>query len=230
MADVVAQLHQAADGPLNTLRARTRPEDCTPGPTFPAARITADADLVVDGLLLDFKSDKHPHRFPKASAWQLLGYLLLDTADHYRIDTVGFYLSRSAVLATWPVEDYLDLLGTCRRDLAALRSVFAELLAGCRADAEPYTPEDEDRVRRLLQNPAPVIEAGHCPTCAQPLPEATRRPRKFCTTRCRSRDQAMRRKGLLPGGPVPALPRPRKERLEPPEDAEIVSLTPHLRR
>ncbi|GGU16486.1 hypothetical protein [Streptomyces lateritius] len=165
---------------------------------------------MVDGLLIDFKSDKHPHRFPKASAWQLLGYLLLDTADRYRIDTVGFYLSRSAVLATSPVEEYLDLLGTCRRDLPTLRSVFAELLAGCRADAEPYTPEDEDRVRRLLQKLAPVIEAGHCPTCAQPLPESTRRPRKFCTARCRSRDQAMRRRGLLPGGPIPALPRPRK--------------------
>ncbi|WP_331735578.1 hypothetical protein [Streptomyces sp. NBC_00057] len=231
VADVVAQLHQAADGPLVSLRARTRPEGCTPGPTFPSTRITADADLVVDGLLIDFKSDKDSRRFPKASAWQLLGYLLLDTADRYRIDTVGLYLSRSAVLATWPVEEYLDLLGTCRRDLPTLRSVFAELLAGYRADAEPYTPEDEDRVRRLLQKLGPVIEAGHCPTCAQPLPESTRRPRKFCTARCRGRDQAMRRRGLLPGGPIPTLPRPRrKERLEPGEGWQVVSLTPRLRR
>ncbi|MDQ0935122.1 hypothetical protein [Streptomyces turgidiscabies] len=229
VADVVAQLHQGADGPLLSLRARTRPEDCTPGPTFPGTQITADADLVVDGLLIDFKSDKRPHRFPKASAWQLLGYLLLDTADRYRIDTVGFYLSRSAVLASWPVEEYLDLLGTCRRDLTALRSVFAELLAGCRADAEPCTPEDEDRIRRLLQKLAPVIEAGHCPTCAQPLPESTRRPRKFCTARCRGRDQAMRRRGLLPGGPIPVLPRPRKERLEPGEGWQVVSLTRRFR-
>lgn len=100
VADPVAQLYQAAASPLASLRARTRPEDCTPGPTFPGTRITADADLLVDGLLIDFKSDKDPHRFPKASAWQLLGYLLLDTADRYRIDTVGFYLSRSGVLAT----------------------------------------------------------------------------------------------------------------------------------
>lgn len=230
VADIVAQLHQAADGPLHPLRARTRPEDCTPGPTFPGTHITADADLVVDGLLIDFKSDRHPHRFPKASAWQLLGYLLLDTADRYRIDTVGFYLSRSTVLATWPVEEYLDLLGTCHRDLTSLRTLFVELLAGCRADVEPYTSQDEDRVRRLLQKLAPVIEAGHCPTCAQPLPESSRRPRKFCTPWCRGRDQTMRRRGLLPGGSVPTLPRPLKERLEPREGRQIVSLTPVGRR
>ncbi|GHA69988.1 hypothetical protein GCM10010345_86770 [Streptomyces canarius] len=34
MADVVAQLHKAANGPLQELRARSRPEDCMPGPTF----------------------------------------------------------------------------------------------------------------------------------------------------------------------------------------------------
>lgn len=115
------------------------------------------------------------------------------------------------------MEEYLDLLGTCHRDLTTLRSVFAELLDGCRADAEPHTPEDESRVRRLLQKLAPVIEAGHCPTCAQPLPESTRRPRRFCTGRCRGRYQTLRRRGLLPGSPNPALPRPRKERLEPGE-------------
>ncbi|MDK0524875.1 hypothetical protein [Streptomyces sp. ML-6] len=230
VADVVAQLHHAADSPLRALRARTRPEDCTPGPTFSNAQITADADLVADGLLIDFKSDRHPHRFPKASAWQLLGYLLLDTADRYRIDTLGFYLSRSAVLATWPVEEYLDLLGTCRRDLTALRTVFAELLAGCDADTEPYTPKDEDHVQRLLRKLAPVIKDGHCPTCAQPLPSSTRRPRKFCTTWCRSRDQAMRRRGLLPDGPTPSLPHLNKERLEPGEGWQVVSLTPRLRR
>ncbi|GGT55599.1 hypothetical protein GCM10010207_64500 [Streptomyces atratus] len=28
--------------------------------------------------------------------------------------SLRFCLSRSAILATWPVEDHLDLLGTCR--------------------------------------------------------------------------------------------------------------------
>ncbi|WP_433398782.1 hypothetical protein [Streptomyces sp. CA-146814] len=93
--DVVAQLHQAANGPLADLRARTRPADCTPGPTLPGARVTADADLIADGLLIDFKSARNPRGLPQEDAWQLLDYLLLDDADRYTIDTVGFYLTRS---------------------------------------------------------------------------------------------------------------------------------------
>lgn len=75
------------------------------------ARLPGRADLLVDGLLLDFKSTKRPHELPKKTLWQLLGYLLLDTADRYRIDTVGLYLTRSACLVSWPVDDYLALLG-----------------------------------------------------------------------------------------------------------------------
>lgn len=59
VADVVAQLHHAARGPLHTLRTRTEPSSCTPGPTFAGAALAADADLAADGLLLDFKSTRH---------------------------------------------------------------------------------------------------------------------------------------------------------------------------
>ncbi|QDN64259.1 hypothetical protein [Streptomyces sp. S1D4-14] len=132
-----AQLHKAAHGPLEALRARTRPEDCVGGPTFAGAQITADADIVVDGLLLDFKSARRPlAEMSQRTAWQLTGYLLLDADDRYRVDTVGLYLSRSGVLTSWPVDDFLALLGACRRDLTELRQVFAELLAGCRGQAD----------------------------------------------------------------------------------------------
>lgn len=43
---------------------------------------------------------------------------------------------------------------------------------------------------------------------------------------CRDRDKVLRRRGLLPGGPRPLLPAPRKPLLNLPHDAEIVSLTP----
>ncbi|MCX4791582.1 hypothetical protein OG369_37430 [Streptomyces sp. NBC_01221] len=75
------------------------------------------------------------------TAWQLTGCLPLDAADAYRIDTVGLYLTRSGVLASWPAEDFLALLGACRRDLSELRGVFAELLTGChrrRASSAPW--------------------------------------------------------------------------------------------
>ncbi|MFF0097188.1 hypothetical protein ACFYSF_45815 [Streptomyces canus] len=93
--------------------------------------------------------------------------------------------TRSGVLASWPIDDFLTLLGACRRDLTELRGVFGELLAGCRgqADARYFSTEEEtERVRQLLERLAPVAGPGYCPVCTQPLPESTRRPRKFCTT------------------------------------------------
>ncbi|MFD4169719.1 hypothetical protein ACFWQ1_22630 [Streptomyces albidoflavus] len=195
VADVVAQLYQAAEGPLLALRARTTPQDCTGGPTFAGADITADADLVIDGLLLDVKSTRHPHHLPKSTAWQLLGYLLLDTHDRYCIDSLGLYLTRSGTLVSWPVEEYLDLLGTCHRDLPTLRTVFAELLRNCTADAIPTHHREEHRTRLLLERLAPVIAPGHCLVCAQPLPART--IREYCSPWCGSRLQTLRRNGLL---------------------------------
>ncbi|MGW6404106.1 hypothetical protein ACWFRP_39190, partial [Streptomyces sp. NPDC055134] len=193
-------------------------------PTFPTDRISADADLAVDGLLLDFKSTRSARTLRQAEAWQLIGYLLLDTADQYRIDTVGLYLSRSGTLASWPVEEYLELLGACRRDIAVFRGAFTELLEGCTADDEPYGQEEEDRVRRLLRRLTPVADPGHCLVCTQRCPDSSRRLREFCSTWCRGRAQTLRSKGLLPGGPALLLPSPRKQRLELPDDAEVVSV------
>ncbi|MEV0348347.1 hypothetical protein AB0H88_21450 [Nonomuraea sp. NPDC050680] len=79
----------------------------------------ADADLITGGLLLDVKAST------KATAgrkefYQLIGYVLLDYDDRYRIDSVGLYLSRFGRLITWTVTDYLRLLG-CRQSLVELR-------------------------------------------------------------------------------------------------------------
>lgn len=167
------------------------------------------------------------------TAWQLTGYLLFDAADRYQVDTVGLCLSRSGVLTSWPVDDFLALLGACRRELSELRGVFAELLAGCRgqADARYFaTDEETERVRQLLQRLAPVAVPGCCPVCTQALPDSGRRPRRFCTSWCRDREKVLRRRGLLPGGPTPLLPAPRKERLGLPDDTKIVSLTARLPR
>ncbi|MFI6936811.1 hypothetical protein [Streptomyces sp. NPDC050287] len=111
--------------------------------------------------------------------------------------------------------------------------MFGELLAGCegQADARYFgTGEETERVRQLLERLAPVAGLGCCPVCTQPLPEATRRPRKFCTTWCRDRDKVLRRRGLMPGGPRPLFPAPRKQCQDLPDDAEIVSRTSRLPR
>ncbi|MYT10746.1 MULTISPECIES: hypothetical protein [Streptomyces] len=54
---------------MNAVRPQIKellPENCAGGPTFAGAQITADADLVVDGLLLDFKSARRPLTEPSA--------------------------------------------------------------------------------------------------------------------------------------------------------------------
>ncbi|MEU1701816.1 hypothetical protein [Streptomyces pseudogriseolus] len=165
VADVVAQLYKAADSPLNDLRTRTRPEDCTPTPTFPTDRIAADADLAVDGLLLDFKSTRYTRTLRQAEAWQLTGYLLLDTDDRYRIDTVGLYLSRSGTLASWPVEEYLYLLGACRREIPAFRAAFTELLE---VDAASFIGDLHNHLRQqfVLPYPSPFTSDSHPPPLA----------------------------------------------------------------
>ncbi|WP_371640782.1 hypothetical protein [Streptomyces virginiae] len=200
------------------MRAGSRADVCTPGPTFPHARISADADLIVDGPLLDFRSTRHTNTLRQAKAWQLLGYLLLDIDDQYGIETLGLYLTRGGVLAAWTVEEYLDLLGACRRDLNAFRAALHELLAGCDADIEPYDREET----------------------ALPQPLHTRR--EYCSHWCAVRAPTLRTKGLLPpaaahtprsSGPTdsdPTLrtrysPRPRRQLPEPPDDATFLSVT-----
>ncbi|TDB91037.1 hypothetical protein E1264_03160 [Actinomadura sp. KC216] len=200
--DLLAQLHRAQDGPLNDLRVATTPDQCRPGPTFDGSiHVSADADLIADGLLLDFKSTRRVHNFSLPAILQLLGYVLLDLTDAHAIDTVGLYLTRAGALVTWPLEDYLNLLGARRRDLAELRAAFAQLLTypGCRADDDPL-PDQLHGVEQLLADLAPTIGDGCCRVCAQPLTHpmvSPGRPRLYCSPFCSQRAHTLRRHGWL---------------------------------
>ncbi|MBB5774045.1 hypothetical protein [Nonomuraea jabiensis] len=159
VSDTVAQVRAAGRGPLGQLRHGTVPEMCLPGPTFDgSAYVAADADLIVDGLLIDFKSTRRTERFPLPMILQLLGYTLMDFTDRYRIDRVGVCLTRAGALIHWPIEDYLALLGARRRDLTELRAAFHQLLTytGCRADDDPL-PEEPPGVEQLLADLSPPI-------------------------------------------------------------------------
>lgn len=137
---------------------------------------------------------------------------LLIAATWYQVNyrtSIGFAYTPLAVTAredpaAFPLERLLQLP---HRDLAALRAAFTELLDGCTADDVPYKPEEQDRVRLLLQRLAPVADPGHCTLCTQRCPDSAGRPREFCSLWCRSRAHVLRAKGLLPGGPAPLLPR-----------------------
>ena len=67
----------------------------------------ADADLILDTCLVDFKATINP-RIDKMWLWQLLGYVLLDYYDHYKFEKVAVYFTRQGVLLTWPLEELIS--------------------------------------------------------------------------------------------------------------------------
>ncbi|WUI03918.1 UvrD-helicase domain-containing protein [Spirillospora sp. NBC_00431] len=115
-AHAVSDIHQQmrlAREPLASLRALPSPAKVC-GPLFTGSSDLggADADYILNGLLLDCKATTRPRRLGREEIYQLAGYLLLDYDDHYGINRVGLYLSRQGALITWNVEDFLHRLGT----------------------------------------------------------------------------------------------------------------------
>ena len=128
--DLMAQA-EVASVALGELRAACPPFQVHAGPDFAGSSDVggADADLIVGGLLIDVKGTVAPSRLRKPEFYQLLGYALLDYDDEYGIDRLGFYLSRFGRLITWPVEEYLAMLGG-RRPIGELRRACREALVG----------------------------------------------------------------------------------------------------
>jgi len=87
----------------------------------------ADADLIVDGLLIDIKSIAKPGgRFK--DIYQLAGYCLLDYRDEYKITGVGIYFARQGVLVSRPLDQFFTLVSPERFDLTSFRKQFRKLM------------------------------------------------------------------------------------------------------
>ena len=87
----------------------------------------ADADMVVDGCLIDIKASISP-QIRAEYLYQLVGYVLLDYDDRLHIDSVGIYMARQGLLFTWPVLDFLrQLSGDSTISLVSLRQEFRTL-------------------------------------------------------------------------------------------------------
>jgi hypothetical protein len=86
----------------------------------------ADADLIVDGCLIDVKATKDVGSLGgKPWAWQLLGYTLLDYEDALKIRSVALYLARQGLLLQWSLDDFCEMLGSSKPSpLADLRRDF----------------------------------------------------------------------------------------------------------
>lgn len=98
-------------------------------PTFMGSAYVggADADLVVDGCLIDIKTSTFP-QIKAEYLHQLAGYLLLDFEDKLHIDSLGIYMARQGELVKWPVPDFLhELTGESTILLTSLRQDFRAL-------------------------------------------------------------------------------------------------------
>ena len=81
----------------------------------------ADADLIIDGCLIDIKTKMNPMDKLAPVLYQLLGYALLDYADVHEIQEVGIYFARQAVLVRWALTDLIRVLG--RGDMPTIESL-----------------------------------------------------------------------------------------------------------
>ena len=73
-------------------------------PTFEGSRDVggADADMIIGSCLIDIKTTVRA-RIERNWLYQLLGYVLLDYGDIYRLESVGVYLARQGTLIRWPL-------------------------------------------------------------------------------------------------------------------------------
>ena len=104
-------------------------------PTFAGSGLVggADADLVVDGLLVDVKTTQYTAMPKREVAYQLLGYLLMDLDDRLGIKSIGFYLSRVPALITWPAQELLELVAQKPVDLVQMRAEFERVCVAAQA-------------------------------------------------------------------------------------------------
>ena len=89
----------------------------------------ADADLIADGLLLDFKATSTAGIVTRDELWQLVGYALADTDDEYRIQDVGVSALRWRRRWVCSLEDVLERLAGHPLVLEDARAEFADAAA-----------------------------------------------------------------------------------------------------
>jgi hypothetical protein len=88
----------------------------------------ADADLLVNGFIIDINAALNPLLEP-AGMYQVLGYTLLDHGDQKPIKGVGFYLARQGGFVQWPLEPLVArLTGSADETVKGLRDGFWNLL------------------------------------------------------------------------------------------------------
>jgi hypothetical protein len=134
VADLIAMRDLAQQHLLPALP----PGPVATGPTFDGSvDLNGDADVIVGGMLIDFKAGQggKPRKDGTRTASlgrgeldQLIGYALMDYTDAFTLDTLAIYAVRFGYLAAWPIEELLARLAGRPVNLAALRNEFKRIL------------------------------------------------------------------------------------------------------
>jgi hypothetical protein len=88
----------------------------------------ADADVIADGILIDFKTGKGRSLVGAKEIYQVIGYALLDIDDRYNITGVGIHALRWRTRWTAALDDLLLRLSGVQRNLEDWRATFAAAL------------------------------------------------------------------------------------------------------
>ena len=174
--DAVAEmrtLYQLALAELADFLSATTPVAVL-GPTFSASKLcAADADLIVDGVLIEVKTrlgvanrrtGQRSDSLPLPDIYQMIGYALFDTTDTFAIHTAALYSARYGALHTWPLQHLLDTLADEPIDLAAERAHVWKLLGGQQIPAI-LTPGGATLARQSL----PITDSMRSPSLASRL-------------------------------------------------------------
>ena len=102
------------------------PRPHTLNPTFEGSRDVggADADLIVDGTLIEMKTTIKSE-IKTDGLLQLLGYALLDYPDEYGLDAIALYMARQGLYLRWDLEEALR--GLCGEHPPSIEELRAEL-------------------------------------------------------------------------------------------------------
>lgn len=88
----------------------------------------ADADIILDHCLIDFKSTLNP-KIDSNWLYQLLGYVLLDYDDLYQIREIGIYMVRQGILLRWPLHTIIEVLSGIKNvSIDKLRQQFQKAI------------------------------------------------------------------------------------------------------
>ena len=100
------------------------------GPPFGLSRELggADADVIADDLLLDFKATSTTRIAGRSELWQLVGYALADLDDEYGVRSVGISALRWRRRWTVPLGELLERLAGRPVSLEEARRAFASMV------------------------------------------------------------------------------------------------------